>query len=367
MKFLFVIDNLGSGGAQNQVSKIAVALKERGHDVSVFTYYEQDFFKHRLENAGVRLFSEPKKNKLGWNVIIQLKRLIKSENPDIIIAYLNTPNFYAALAKKLSRRNSKLVISYRSKTDIKKLSRISRKMKEWVNDYVDFIFCNSYHERQNWIEHYPKHKNKIKTIYNIVDVENFTPGKGVESDSTFLAVGKVRPLKNSLKLIEALHILHKKYNCKASIHWYGSREFNNSIFQDHQKKVDELIKKYHLENFWIWHLPSKNMSQIYPRYKALIHPSFLEGLPNVICESLACGVPVLTSNVLDHPVLIKEGERGLLFDPNNAEDIAKKMFDFLQLDEEAKIQFGVNCRNYAQKTFNEKEILNTTLKILSTS
>ena len=51
MKVLCLIENLGSGGAERQMVGLAALLKERGHDVTVLTYYPDDFYKHVLDEA----------------------------------------------------------------------------------------------------------------------------------------------------------------------------------------------------------------------------------------------------------------------------------------------------------------------------
>ena len=56
----------------------------------------------------------------------------------------------------------------------------------------------------------------------------------------------------------------------------------------------------------------KDVSSYYKSYDYLIHPSIYEGLPNVICEALLDGMPVLASNVCDNGLLVREGERGFL-------------------------------------------------------
>ena len=90
------------------------------------------------------------------------------------------------------------------------------------------------------------------------------------------------------------------------------------------------------------------MNEIYGQYCALIHPSLWEGLPNVVCESLSCGTPVLASNILDHPILVKHGDRGFLFDPHDPQQMADTIMTFLNLSEERLNEMYKNCTAYAQ-------------------
>ena len=80
MKILLVIDNLGSGGAQNQMTLLAQDLKNQGHEVHIFTYFPQDFFKERIEESNIHHFYVPKKDKIGWNVFTTLASILKKEH-----------------------------------------------------------------------------------------------------------------------------------------------------------------------------------------------------------------------------------------------------------------------------------------------
>jgi glycosyltransferase involved in cell wall biosynthesis len=84
-------------------------------------------------------------------------------------------------------------------------------------------------------------------------------------------------------------------------------------------------------------------------YDALIHPSYLEGLPNAVCEAMASGLPILVSNTLDHPLMVQDGVSGFLFDPFAAESIAESLFRFSSLPPAARRQMGLAARSYAER------------------
>ena len=55
MKITCFIDNLSAGGAQRQMVMLATLLQEAGHDVTILTYYPDDFFLNEI----VDLFCTP--------------------------------------------------------------------------------------------------------------------------------------------------------------------------------------------------------------------------------------------------------------------------------------------------------------------
>jgi len=93
------------------------------------------------------------------------------------------------------------------------------------------------------------------------------------------------------------------------------------------------------------------------RHDALIHPSFYEGLPNVVCEALATGIPVLASAVCDHPLLVAEGERGFLFDPESPQSIAAAITRFTALSVADRRRFSRNAREYAEANLGVEKMV----------
>jgi glycosyltransferase involved in cell wall biosynthesis len=68
---------------------------------------------------------------------------------------------------------------------------------------------------------------------------------------------------------------------------------------------------------------TRDPAQIYPMLDLLVLPSlYKEGLPNVLLESLATGVPVVASNIAGVPEVVKEGKTGLLVEAGSSKQLA---------------------------------------------
>ena len=352
-KVLLVIDNLGSGGAQNQMTLLALELDKSDYEVTIYTYHPQDFFASRISNTGIKHVRGEKKGKFSISIIRQLTRLIDEYKFDVAISYMDTPNLYLCLASKFSKHHPKIFISYRTKTDFTRLSFLKLKQKEWVNKVADGIISNSNHERERWQKKYPKLKDKWVTIYNMVDLDKFVFHQKSKKSAPLrlMAVGKVRPLKNADVLIEALFYLKQKGMSLPEVDWYGGRDFKQVDFRNSVKAIEKKIAEYNLSAHIKWFDPVNNLHELMPEYDALIHPSLWEGLPNAICEALSAGLPVLASNILDHPVLVKDQERGFLFDPNDPEELANAIIKMQEMNEDEYDAMRKNCRSYAESSF----------------
>jgi len=350
-RILFVIDSLNSGGAQNQITLVASALKRKNYDVTLFYYFESSFFLERLIHNGVNTIFKKKKDKLGITVINDLRNILPQY--DVAISYLDTPNFYLCIAKYLSSSNVRIITSKRSSSNLKSFNYLKLRLVEWVNKLSDRIISNSFHERETWTNSYTYLTEKFSTIYNLVDKQSVKLKSDFSTTKNILVVGKLRPLKNAEVLIDALLKLNDK---NISVTWIGHVSSKNKKLNSYHDKIFGLIDKHNLSGQWTFKSPIQEMGACYQHYDLLIHPSLLEGLPNVVCEAMTAGLPVLISNILDHPKMIGDRE-DYLFDPHNSEELAQKIQSFLNLSLKEMRSHSKYLLKRAEALFGESSII----------
>ena len=362
IKLLFIIDNLGAGGAQNQLTLLAGELDKKGYPITIVTYYPQQFFNYRLVNTNINHVQLSKKGTMGIGIIYSLLKLIRQNKYSHIISFLDTPNFYNVLTNWLSGQKSKTIISYRSKTDINNLNRTNKRIKEWVNKQALFIISNSHHERLRWQKSYPALAYKWHTIYNAVDPK-MIPVENVKKNE-FLVVGSIGPDKNALVIIEALHLLNQS-NQPISITWIGQSFPSQMKYADYHNEMLQKIDEYQLNDLWHWQEPTAHIAEEYSKYKALILASKTEGLPNVVCEALYCGLPCIVSNVLDHPKIVQDDKTGFLFDPDNAAELREVLSKMYSMDDNKYESMCKEAKKQASELFGIKDFVQQYEKLLS--
>lgn len=361
---MIVIDSLGSGGAQNQATILAVELKKRGYDVAIFTYFENSFFKSRLEKESIPVIHFTKQGRFGMNVILNLIRTIKERKIDVAISFLNTPNFYLAVSKYFVK-NFKAIISYRSKTDFDSISIWRKRIDVFSNNCADLIVTNSYHEKDNWASRYPALKNKLFTIYNAVYPS--TTASNRTRSNNLLSVGSVSPLKNGKIVIEALNILVNDYKIDTTLHWVGRHNSGLAGSRQYFSEMNELISKYKLNSNWNWVGQQDNLQEYYIMTDALIHASTTEGLPNVVGEAQMEACPVVISNILDHPRLIRNGVDGFLFDPTDSRDLTMKIKAIYDLPDSDYQNMCYESKEQALKLYSINTFTNSFIELIETN
>jgi glycosyltransferase involved in cell wall biosynthesis len=94
-------------------------------------------------------------------------------------------------------------------------------------------------------------------------------------------------------------------------------------------------------------------------------PSFFEGLSNTVCEAMACGRPILSSDVCDAGNLVQNGVNGFLFDPASPEDIAAAIMRFVRLSKDERATMGLRSRDRAAEIFDSRTVVDRYDQVLT--
>lgn len=353
MNLLFVIDNLGPGGAQRQMINLARGLAGRGHKVTFFVYYEDSHYKKMLDDVSIPIIIYRKKRKYDLSPIVKIHEMILKNKYDITLSFLDTPNFYAEIAH-LGVNATKLVVSNRLAFPNGKISIRERLMLEG-HRIADRIVTNSYHNRRQIEEKFPWSRRKIQTIYNGCDLDTFRPVavRDFKKDGvlSLVVVSSVSFKKNSINLAKAIDICKRQYKINVCVTWIGETYISGQGIVPFEK-TKEFLENANLGMYWHWEGVKDKIFDHIVKHDALIHPSYYEGLPNSVCEALSCGKPVLVSNVCDHPILIRDGVRGYLFDPHSPMSIANSIVRMYNSTEEEYCDMCRNARFFAEKNLS---------------
>lgn len=348
-KIILFTDSLGAGGAQRQLVGLATLLKEAGHGVSVLTYHKDEFYAPFLDSNDVKHYILPNANG-AFKRIVRTCRYIKKENPDVLISYQEVPSLIACIAKIFNPK-IKLIVSERNTTQV--ITK-NEKIRFFLYNWANAIVPNSYSQEKFIKAHYPQLVDKVTTITNFVDLEKFAvDNQRTKADKpTIMIAASIFGSKNTLGFIEAIRLIKDK-DLNFIVKWYGYSERNIDYFNQCTSK----IKEYGIEKY-IRLLPkTQNIKECYEVCDFFCLPSFFEGTPNVICEAISCGCPVLCSDVCDNSIYVHEDKNGTLFDPKSPESIASAIERMLSINEKQYAEYSRNSRKIAEEKLSGKTFL----------
>lgn len=346
-RILCFIDTLGAGGAQRQMVYLAEILKERGYEVKVVTYVNRSFYQadlnkahipyENLDNAGNRFFR-----------IFYVWKTIRDFRPDCVIAYLDTPCMLSCAIKLLTRGRWRLLVSERNTTQ--KLT-FKERIKFWLYRAADQIVPNSYAQTDFIKNHFPRLSYKTNPIINLVALDKFRPAESVnKSDGAIrvVVVASIISSKNTKGFIRAVRSVKDACQKPFTIDWFGIAT------GDYCRECLEMVKFYGLEDVLRLLPKTVNIESEYRRANWFCLPSFYEGTPNVICEAIASGLPIICSNVCDNMHYVRSGQNGYLFDPTSEDNMANVLMTALNTSWQERCKMGEYSRRLAENCFSRK-------------
>lgn len=186
---------------------------------------------------------------------------------------------------------------------------------------------------------------KLTVIPHPLDASAFSPR--YEPGEYALFVGRIVNIKGYDTLIRAAAGL----NLRVIILGDGPA--------DEKAHLQQLLESEHASNVeWLGPKSSAEVREYMLGSRFVVVPSeSYENFPAVIREAFACGKPVIGSRIGGIPELVDD-ETGILFDPQNAEQLRAAMCE-LDADPERIVQLGKNARHRAETRLDPKVYLNS--------
>ena len=351
MKLIFITESLGSGGAERQLTRLAVLFKNAGHEVNVVTWGSRQFHAGYLRENGVEHLMIPDYPKVKR--IINLAKLFRTRKPDAVISYLPMANETAIIARGFARV-PRLIVSERSFTTT---WSARTRLRYFLYRFADRVIANSNNEAENICSKVPGLKNKTLAIPNFVEIDKFVPAENPHLDTgtpiRIVSVGRVIATKNVLRAMHALkNIINAGYVC--TLDWYGDTYGKEYILE-----VERLTEELGLKNHFFLRGETSRIHQILPDYDIFFFPSLLEGYPNALCEAMACGLPAVSSNAGEMPYILDDGRGGFLCNPYDTDSMTSALRRILDLTFEQRKGMGIYNRakivanNSPQKIFQK--------------
>jgi galacturonosyltransferase len=325
-----------------------------GHEVVIASPYNPrietlkdggaKYVKFDLERKSVNPIKE-----LG--LILRYRKLFKTVEPDAVLSFTIKPTLYGGIVcRQLKIPHIANITGLHSLvvTGALPFRKFLLFLYRYSLSHATRVFF------QNRLNMDLFHKYSIAT-----DNGMLIPGSGVNLDRfpfaeypesgevAFAMVGRVIKIKGVEQYFDAAEIVAREHP-NAVFHYYGDIEE-----EDLRDKIMELNSKGTIS----FHGESDDMQSVYGGIHCLIHPSFAEGMSNVILEAFATGRPAIGSDINGVKEIIDDGENGYLFPAGDSGALVTRIEQFLALGESERTEMGRSARAKVERTFDRNIVV----------
>ncbi|MBQ7567072.1 MAG: glycosyltransferase [Oscillospiraceae bacterium] len=308
MKIMQVIPAFSVGGGETMCENLTYALREAGHDVlAVSLYDEHTLITERMESSGVALKYLAKKPGLDPGCVLRLRKLIRAYRPDVVHTHLYALK-YAALAKAFLRIRGVHTLHNVAE---KEASPKDRKLNRVFYHRGMAIPVSLSEEVQTTVlKLYGLRAEQSPVIYNGIDLRRCIPKEEHHAGEPFriVHVGRFMEQKNHPCMIEALAALPRG---RFHLTFLGDGEL--------MQEIKELAQKRGVAEEITFAGNCGDVPQALHKADVFILPSLWEGMPMSIIEAMGTALPIIASDVGGVSDMIRDGESGILIQPDAQE------------------------------------------------
>lgn len=349
---------------------IALEAKNNGYDVVILSNFSN--YRSEIEQSGIRTISLKHCNRRSMNIFFEIISFFEifiiyfRERPNIVHQVAIKPVIYGSICAKFL--NIKCVVNALGGLGLiftsKKLSY--RIVKFFLDLILRFIHKNNRSiiilQSKDNVDYFLK--NLVISADNIilipsagVDLKKFTITKLPNSPPVVMLASRMLWDKGVEKFVSAARLL-KEENLTARFVLVGKPDIGNP----NSISVQQLVS-WNKEGFIEWWGHQNNMTRVLSQATIICLPSFYgEGTPKILIEAMACGRPIITTNISGCKDLVRDSDAGLLVDPNNVEDLINAIRTLIK-DRSLCLKMGFGGRLFVKKHHDINDVVNITLNI----
>ncbi|RZG87014.1 glycosyltransferase family 1 protein [Acinetobacter sp. WCHAc060033] len=349
-------------------------LVSEGHTVYALTseYTEQCLEKikvlgaipvtYQLSRGGLNPFADIQS-------FLQLKKILKNLQPDIVFSYFAKPVIYGSMAAKAAKVPTVIgMLEGLGYTFTNQPEGQSAKTKLIRNIQVllyrmafpclhKMIFLNP----DDQYDLMQKHNLKVAEVHILggigLNLEGYPYSEAEMSPVKFLFIGRLLKEKGVFELITAMRLVKVKYP-QAHFTILGAIDHQN-MGALKQVELDALLEEQ------LFEYPGyvTNVNQWITDSSVFVLPSYREGVPRSTQEAMAIGRPVITTDVPGCRETVIDGLNGFLVPKWDAEALAEKMCYFIENPEQVNLM-GLESYKIAQEKFDADKVNSKLIEIM---
>jgi len=352
---LFLITGLSYGGAETQLVNLATKLKERGWDVRVVSMLPPQAFVEELKNADIPLATlNMRRGVADPRAVFRLLKILREWKPDIVHSHM----VHANLLARVVRIFCKIPVLISTAHNIDEGGRWREIVYRLTDPLVDLTTNVSRAAVERYICVGVVPKNKIRFMPNGIDTAKFNLNKaagkrlrnelGVDNYFVWLAVGRFEEAKDYPNMLRAFKmIVSKKSNVVLLLVGQGS------LMEEVKKLASELKLGDKVRFLGV----RRDVPDLMNAADAYVMSSAWEGMPMVLLEAGACGLPIVATDVGGNSEVVLNNKTGFIVPPRNPEALAQAMEKMMALPQEKRLEMGKAGRTYIEANYSLEHVV----------
>src|SRR5208337_1686245 len=341
------------GGAEQQAIALAKGLRRRDWRVSMVALSGTGGdAAAELEGAGVRFLSLQMRKGLadprGW---LRFHSWLRRERPDVLHAHLPHAAWLARWSR-LAAPVPLVVDTLHSFSTGTRGRHFGYACSRWLTDHVTAVSeaAAASHLAAGMVS-----ESKLSVVWNGIDIDRWQPDAqerararaelGIADEFLWLAVGRLEALKDYPCLLRAM--ARTPARTQLLVLGAGPRE----------GRLTELAEWLGLKRRVRFAGFEPNVVRWMRAADGFVLSSRYEGLPMVLLEAGACGVPVVATDVPGTREVVVEGETGWLTPAGDAQELAMTMMKLMRMSPDVRLAMGEQARRHVAEHFSLEAVL----------
>lgn len=368
MKIVHIISGLGVGGAEVLLLNLVLESRSTGNSHVIISLSGLDTIADRFRAAGAEVeFLGMRSGIPDPRLLLRLAKWIADAKPDIVQTWMYHADIFGGIAAWLARLAFRIrgarqkfalvwgvhrteVPSAKLGGVIRLLARVGAVASNWA---PDVIVCCANAAFKSHADH-GYERSKMRVIHNGFDVHRFVPDLAAKtallnsldlpSQSILIGiVGRYNPAKDYDNFLQAAAQLRERVPACRFVMVGKDVDAHNTALA---RSVAELglADVCHLMG------PRSNLHEIMPAFDILCLSSRTEGLPTVVGEAMACGVPCVVTDVGDTGELV--GDTGFVVPARDPARLAAALEEMASLSQEQRKTLGTLARKRIVESFS---------------
>ncbi|MFH1755376.1 MAG: glycosyltransferase [Candidatus Latescibacterota bacterium] len=365
---VLVISNLEYGGAQGQVVGLANHIDPSRFDVHICSLSDYVPLADRMVDPERRLHVITKQWKYDVTVVPRLAMLLHRLKADIVHGYLFDAEIAARLAGRLAR--TPLIFGSERNTDY------LLKRRQWIayrltRGCMDLVVANSNAGARFYCRLLGYSPSQCRVIHNGVDTQLFRPhdervlrrelGIGDQESVVGMFASFKKQKNHPLLFGAARHVLQRLPQTRFLL--VGDELYGGMYGSDDYKRdMDRLVDELDIRERCLFLGNRHDVDRLYCVCDLTVLPSLFEGTPNVALESMACGVPVIATQISDNAQIIPDGRAGYLIPLGDEVALCERICQLLE-DGARRRQMGQEARAWVESEFSMARMVDKTARV----